>query len=239
MKFEKKQAIRRPTEIVNQEIVRYGTTHCGWTFGTRHGETNPLELSPHFPWPHQESFGLPSVVVCFFCTRRMFDIVMDYFKFYATSPTKNSLRLRVKMIFSKIQESSSSRSRTMATRWWISYWDFIHWRLQMKCFGNTKHFKGVWPFGRSALQTGSYQISHLKWRKMISTSQDREEKQKWRRLYVIAVAIRWQWWVFTAFDVLAKCVPVGFKTIERRLECCHLRKLECPIMTLTYTIFYS
>lgn len=49
MKFEKKQAIRRPTEIVNQEIVRYGTTHCGWTFGTRHGETNPLELSPHFP----------------------------------------------------------------------------------------------------------------------------------------------------------------------------------------------
>lgn len=104
MKFEKKQAIRRPTEIVNQEIVRYGTTHCGWTFGTRHGETNPLELSPHFPWPHQESFGLPSVVVCFFCTRRMFDIVMDYFKFYATSPTKNSLRLRGKMIFSKIPD---------------------------------------------------------------------------------------------------------------------------------------
>lgn len=66
MRFEKKQAIRRPIEIVNQEIVRYVTTHCGWTFGTRHGETYPLELSPHFPWPHQESFGLPSVVVCFF-----------------------------------------------------------------------------------------------------------------------------------------------------------------------------
>lgn len=236
MKFEKKQAIRRPTEIVNQEIVRYGTTHCGWTFGTRHGETNPLELSPHFPWPHQESFGLPSVVVCFFLHEKdvwhcdgLFQILrhISHEKQFTTARENDFL------------ENTRSRSRTMATRWWISYWDFIHWRLQMKCFGNTKHFKGVWPFGRSALQTGSYQISHLKWRKMISTSQDREEKQKWRRLYVIAVAIRWQWWVFTAFDVLAKCVPVGFKTIERRLECCHLRKLECPIMTLTYTIFYS
>jgi len=95
MKSEKKINYRKEKNprIVNPVIVRFGTHSptreiFRYTETHRHNlltVTKSSELSPNFQSPHQESVGMPAVVVS--QKKDVVQNVTNYFKFYIINPS--------------------------------------------------------------------------------------------------------------------------------------------------------